>query len=285
MVTNRNPQKPKWIRVKAPSGPEFNRTQKIVRESRLHTICEEALCPNRSECWRHGTATFLLLGDICTRGCTFCAVAKGKPSSPDVDEPQRVADAAEKMKLRHVVLTSVNRDDLPDGGAWHFADTVKAIKERIPDCSVEVLVPDFLGDWSALEIVMEADIAILNHNLETVPRLYPRLRPKADYARSLELLERGLRINPEVKTKAGIMIGVGEKKEEVLALMRDVRDVGGSVLTIGQYLQPSPRHHPVVRYVTLEEFEEYRQIGSELGYEHVESGPFVRSSYHAWKHA
>ncbi|MEW6235769.1 MAG: lipoyl synthase [Candidatus Omnitrophota bacterium] len=273
--------KPSWIRVKTPSGLDFNRTRDLVRQSGLPTICESALCPNRAECWRNGTATFLLLGDVCTRHCSFCAVKGGRPAAPDDLEPQRVAEAVEKMGLKHAVLTSVARDDLPDGGASYFYATVNAVKKRNPSCTVEILVPDFQGNWEALDHLMKADIAILNHNLETVPRLYSRLRSQAVYERSLELLRRARR--PGVKTKSGIMLGVGEEKEEVMSLMEDLRKTGCSILTIGQYLQPNRRLHPVVRYVSMEEFADYKEWGKRMGYEHVESTPFARSSYHAWK--
>lgn len=281
--SRRNP-KPPWLRIKLPTDPQFHTTTDIIEGSRLHTICEEARCPNQSECWSHGTATFLLLGDICTRGCTFCSVATGRPLSVDEDEPERVAEAAVRLNLKHVVLTSVNRDDLPDGGSTQFVRTVSAIRERIPESQIEILIPDFKGNWDALEIVMQAGIAVLNHNLETVPRLYKKVRPGAIYKRSLELLERAARLRPDVKTKSGIMIGVGEERDEVLQVITDLRATGCQILTIGQYLQPTPKNMPVTRYVHPDEFAEYNRFGDELGFAHVESAPLVRSSYHAWKH-
>lgn len=279
----RNP-KPPWLRIKLPTDPQFSKTTDIIEGSHLHTICEEARCPNQSECWSHGTATFLLLGDICTRGCTFCSVTTGRPLEVDADEPERVAEAAVRLNLKHVVLTSVNRDDLSDGGSTQFVRTVSAIRSRIPESQIEILIPDFKGNWNALEIVMKADIAVLNHNLETVPRLYKKVRPGAIYERSLELLERATRLRSDVKTKSGIMIGVGEERDEVLQVITDLRATGCQILTIGQYLQPTPKNLPVTRYVHPEEFAEYKQFGYELGFAHVESAPLVRSSYHAWKH-
>lgn len=276
--------KPDWIRIKAPSGTEYNRTRSIVRQNQLHTICEEALCPNIGECWQHGTATFLLMGDRCTRTCFFCAVKKGIPIPLDENEPERIAQACEKMELKHVVLTSVNRDDLPDGGALHFYKTVSAIKRLLPNCSIETLIPDLKGNWVALRQLLEADIAVLNHNLETVPRLYPDVRPQADYGRSLELLDRVRNLKSTMKTKSGIMVGLGETKEEIISTLKDLRHVGCSIVTIGQYLQPSNIHHPVIRYVEPAEFDEYAVEGRKLGFKHIESAPFVRSSYHAWKH-
>jgi lipoic acid synthetase len=279
----RNP-KPPWLRIKFPTDPQFGATSNVVEGHRLHTICEEAKCPNQSECWSHGTATFLLLGDICTRGCTFCSVTTGRPLDVDEDEPARIAQAAVNLGLNHVVLTSVNRDDLPDGGSTQFVRTCAAIRERIPESQIEILIPDFKGDWNALEIVMKADIKVLNHNLETVPRLYKKVRPGAIYERSLELIERAGKLRPDVKTKSGIMIGVGEEKEEVIRVIKDIRATGCQVLTIGQYLQPTPKNLPVTRYVHPDEFAEYKQFADGLGFEHVESAPLVRSSYHAWKH-
>ncbi len=277
--------KPRWIRVKAPSGQRFNQTRSIVRQHRLHTICEEAICPNIGECWRNGTATYLLMGDRCTRRCRFCAVEGGAPAPLDQNEPERIAQAAEIMKLRHVVLTSVTRDDLSDGGANHIKQTVSAIKRRLPDCSIETLIPDLSGNWDVLEELLHADIAVLNHNLETVPRLYSDIRPQADYSRSLELLDRARQLNPDRLTKSGLMVGLGEEKGEILDVMADLREAGCSILTVGQYLQPSPAHHPVVRYIEPCEFDDYACEGLKMGFTHVESAPFVRSSYHAWKHA
>lgn len=277
-------RKPKWIRVQTISSKSFNLTRDIVREHGLHTICEEALCPNRNECWHHGTATFLLLGDICTRGCKFCAVTTGRPAPPDPSEPERIAQSSEKMNLRHIVLTSVNRDDLPDGGASHFVSTVSAIKKRLPNSTIELLIPDFQGNWDALRLVVESDIAILNHNLETVSRLYRKVRPSARYTQSLELLDRAHRIRSDISTKSGIMVGLGEEPSEVMALLSDLRKIHCSIVTIGQYLQPTPTHLPVVEYVPLPVFDDYRREGQRLGFTHIESAPFVRSSYHAEKH-
>jgi lipoyl synthase len=277
-------RKPEWIRVKTFSGQSYNKTSNIVHSHKLNTICEAAMCPNKGECWHHGTATFLLLGEVCTRSCTFCAVKGGKPEKPDPNEPALVADSVEQMKLKHVVLTSVTRDDLDDGGASHIAETVNQIKNSNPQTTVEILIPDFRGDWDSLAKVMQADIAILNHNLETVPRLYAEVRPAAKYPRSLELLRRAGDIKPDIATKSGVMVGLGEEKEEMVKLMHDLREVGCSILTIGQYLQPSLKHYPVIEYIHPDVFEEYRALGLKMGFKHVESAPFVRSSYNAWKH-
>jgi len=255
-----------------------------MRDLELHTVCEEALCPNIGECWGAGTATFLILGDICTRRCGFCNVKTGRPRPLDPQEPERVARAVARMKLRHAVITSVNRDELPDGGARIFAQTIRHIRELVPGCTVEVLIPDFKGSPTALATVMAARPDILNHNVETVPRLYRRVRPQANYRRSLEVLRRARELDGDVITKSGMMVGLGEEWEEILEVMADLRAVDCNVLTIGQYLRPSARHLPVERYYTPQEFDELRAEGERLGFKHVESGPLVRSSYHAERH-
>ena len=275
---------PPWLKVRAPGGPGFTETLGIVKELRLHTVCEEAHCPNIAECWGHKTATFMLLGDTCTRNCAFCAVAHGRPLAVDPHEPGRVADAVERLGLQHVVVTSVNRDDLPDGGAGHFAATVRAIRDRLPGCRIEVLVPDFQGDLAAVAAVTAAPVDVFNHNVETVPRLYRRVRPGAQYPRSLAVLEAAHDPGGRRSTKAGLMLGLGEELEEVLSVLRDLRRVGCSILTLGQYLRPSKEHLPIDRYVTPDEFDALRQEALQLGFRHVESGPLVRSSYHAWAH-
>ncbi|MGH2587463.1 MAG: lipoyl synthase [Dehalococcoidia bacterium] len=275
-------RKPEWLKVRFPGGPNYLRLKSLMREQNLHTVCEEAHCPNMGECWEAGTATFMILGDVCTRACGFCAVTSGRPgAAPDPNEPRRVAYTVAQLGLTHAVVTSVNRDDQPDGGAAIFADTIHWIRRLSPGTSVEVLIPDFLGNWDALETVLAAGPEILNHNTETVPRLYGRVRPKARYERTLELLERAGMHDPRPVTKTGIMLGLGETHEEVLEVMRDLRAVEVDVLTIGQYLRPTLKHLPVVRYVPPEEFAELREEGLALGFRHVESGPLVRSSYHA----
>ena len=275
---------PPWIKVRAPGGPEYVETLGVVRQLGLHTVCEEARCPNLGECWAHRTATFMLLGDTCTRKCSFCAVAHGRPLAVDPHEPSRVGEAVARLRLRHVVVTSVNRDDLPDGGAAHFAATAWAISRAAPGCRIEVLVPDFQGDRRAVATVVAAPVAVFNHNVETVPRLYRRVRPGARYERSLSVLEaargKGSRL-----TKAGLMLGLGEGEDEVLEVLRDLRGVGCDILTLGQYLRPSAEHVPLERYVTPEEFTHLGRIAGEMGFRHVESGALVRSSYHAWAHA
>ena len=275
-------RKPDWLRVKFPGGPNYLRLQSLMREQNLHTVCEEARCPNMGECWEAGTATFMILGDVCTRACGFCAVTSGRPDGPpDPAEPRRVALTVAQLGLTHAVVTSVNRDDQPDGGAAIFAETIRWIRRLSPGTSVEVLIPDFLGDWSALGTVLAANPDILNHNTESVPRLYDRVRPKGRYERTLELLERAGMHQPRPVVKTGIMLGLGETRDEVLDVMRDLRAVEVDVLTIGQYLRPSAKHLPLVRYVPPEEFAELRAEGLALGFKHVESGPLVRSSYHA----
>jgi lipoyl synthase len=255
-----------------------------MRTLGLNTVCESARCPNMGECWEHRTATFMILGNICTRACGFCAVPSGKPAAPpDEHEPERVAEAAERMGLRYAVVTSVNRDDQPDGGAAIFARTIGEIRRRIPACKVEVLIPDFRGDWQALETVIAARPDVLNHNTETVPRLYHEVRKGAVYARSLELLRRAKLLAPEMPTKTGLMLGLGETREEVLAAMQDLAAQGTGILTLGQYMQPTREHLPVVRFVHPDEFAEYKTLGEQMGFAHVESGPLVRSSYHAFE--
>ncbi len=280
-VTRRHPD---WIKVRAPGGDAFSATRRVVNDLGLHTVCEEAHCPNLGECWGHRTATFMLLGEICTRNCGFCAVAHGRPQAVDPDEPRRVAEGVVRLGLQHVVVTSVDRDDLPDGGAEHFARTAGEIKRLVPSCTVEVLVPDFRPNPGALDRVVEAPIDILNHNLETVPRLYKRVRPGATYARSLELLHRAKRHRPEVLTKTGLMLGLGEEAEELLAVFGEIAATGCDILTLGQYLRPTAAHLPVERYVPPAEFDALRAQALRAGFRHVESGPLVRSSYHAWRH-
>ena len=273
--------KPEWLKVRFPGGPNYLRLKGLMRERRLHTVCEEARCPNIGECWEAGTATFMILGDTCTRACAFCAVNSGRPLAIDAREPVRVAQAVRRMGVRHAVVTSVNRDDEPDGGAAVFAATIRWVRRLSPGTSVEVLIPDFVGNWYALATVMAARPEILNHNTETVPRLYRRVRPKARYERSLELLRRAREMAPDGITKTGVMVGLGETRHELLMVMADIVDAGCDVLTVGQYLRPSLAHAPVERYYRPEEFEELAEEGRRLGLRHVEAGPLVRSSYHA----
>ncbi len=275
---------PEWLKVRAPGGAGYTETLATVRQLGLHTVCEEARCPNLGECWGHKTATFMLLGDTCTRACRFCAVSHGRPLTVDPHEPERVAVAVERLGLRHVVITSVNRDDLLDGGAAHFAATTKAIKARVPSCRIEVLTPDFQGDEGAVATVARSPIDIYNHNLETVPRLYKRVRPGARYERSLAVLQAARAVRGDLLTKAGLMLGLGETREELLAVLHDLRTVDCEILTLGQYLRPSAAHLPVERYVPPSEFTLLRGEAVALGFRHVESGPLVRSSYHAWTH-
>src|SRR6266849_4496960 len=276
--------RPEWLRVKFFNGPNYHDLKRIMRTLGLNTVCESARCPNMGECWEHRTATFMILGNICTRACGFCAVPSGKPSAPpDEQEAERVAEAAERMGLRYAVVTSVNRDDQPDGGAAIFARTIGEIRRRVAGCKVEVLIPDFRGNWEALEAVVAARPDVLNHNTETVPRLYHEVRKGAVYSRSLELLRRAKILAPEMPTKTGLMLGLGEEREEVLAAMRDLAAQGTDILTVGQYLQPTPEHLPIVRYVHPDEFAEYKKLGEQMGFAHVESGPLVRSSYHAFE--
>jgi lipoic acid synthetase len=283
MVTEQRPRKPEWLRVRFPGGENYLRLKNLMREQELHTVCEEARCPNIGECWQAGTATFMILGDTCTRACSFCAVTTGRPKALDFEEPVRVGEAVARMGLTHAVVTSVNRDDTPDGGARVFADTIRWIRRLSPNTSVEVLIPDFMGNWDALATVMDAHPEILNHNTETVPRLYPAVRHKARYERTLELLERAKLLDPGAVTKTGVMLGLGETRAELHEVMADLRMVEVDVLTVGQYLRPvnAPKHPPVQRYVPPEEFAEIREEALALGFRHVESGPLVRSSYHA----
>jgi lipoyl synthase len=274
------PLRPPWIKARAPMGEGYERLQALMRGLSLHTVCEEARCPNIGDCWNRGTATFMILGDVCTRACGFCAVKTGLPRlPPDPLEPLRVADAVARMGLRHAVITSVNRDDQKDGGARVFADCIREIRARVPGCAVEVLVPDFKGDAAAIRTVIEARPDILNHNTETVPRLYRQVRPGARFERSLALLRQG--VEAGLLTKSGIMVGLGEEWDEVEQTMRAIREAGTHVLTVGQYLRPSAEHLPLRRYYSPEEFARLRELGMAMGYRHVESGPLVRSSYHA----
>lgn len=278
-------RRPEWLKVQLKTSGDFKELKNIMRQGKLHTVCEEAKCPNIYECWFHRTATFMILGDICTRACRFCAVNSGKPTELDLEEPKRLAEAVVQMGLRHVVITSVARDDLQDGGAAIFAACIKEVRKVSPDCAVEVLIPDFMGNRDALQAVMDARPDILNHNIETVERLSDRVRSKAKYARTLELLERALAMQPTVPTKSSIMLGVGETWDEILATLDDLRKVGVSIVTIGQYLQPTRKHLRVEKYYTPEEFAELKQEGLRRGFKHVESGPLVRSSYHAHEQA
>lgn len=282
-VANQPGKRPDWLRVKLPYGDEFKKVREIIDDHDLHTVCESAKCPNMGECWGAGTATFMILGDVCTRSCGFCAVKTGRPPEElDWEEPERVAEAVRLMGLNHAVVTSVNRDEREDGGAPIFAETILQIREQNQSCTVEVLIPDFRGNWDALQMVLDARPEILNHNVETVPRLYRRVRPQADYQRSLELLERSKAQG--LRTKSGIMVGLGERKEEVLQLMEDFAAIDLDVMTIGQYLQPTKMHLPVEEFVRPETFEWYKEQGEAMGIEHIESGPLVRSSYHAERH-
>ena len=273
--------KPSWLRRKLPSGPQYEQIRAMIDKGQLHTVCQEANCPNQFECFSAHTATFLILGATCTRNCRFCNIEVGRPGPLDPDEPRRVAEAAARMNLRYVVVTSVTRDDLEDGGSGHFAATIHALREKIPGVQVEVLIPDFQGDRSPLETVLAAHPDVLNHNMETVRRLYSEVRPQADYDRSLELLARINEIDPSIPAKSGIMLGLGETEDEVRQVIADVYRNGGRMLTIGQYLQPTSQHLPVVDFIPPEEFERWRIFALETGFEKVASGPFVRSSYHA----
>jgi lipoic acid synthetase len=274
-------KKPDWIKVRLPSNPVFFSTKALVSDLRLHTVCESAQCPNRWECWSQGTATFMIAGDRCTRACGFCAVTTAKPFALEQDEPQRVAEAVMRMKLKHVVITAVARDDVPDGGALHFARTIEAIRERDPEIIIEVLVPDFNGKDDSLRTVLEAAPHIFNHNLETVERLTPVVRSRAKYKLSLEFLARAKELHRDITTKSGIMLGLGETETEVFQAMDDLREHGVEVLTMGQYLRPTPQHLPVVEYIRPEVFDLYGEIARKKGFTHVASGPLVRSSYHA----
>ncbi len=275
------PARPAWLRAPAPVGRNYKDLKDLITGLNLHTVCESAACPNIGECWNRRTATFMILGNVCTRRCGFCAVQKGGPLPVDYDEPRRVAEAVEAMGLNYAVVTSVNRDDRKDGGAELFALTIQAIRERIPGCKIEVLVPDFQGNRSAMKIVMDARPDVLNHNTETVPRLYRQVRLGARYERSLEMLAWAKELEPSTPVKSGLMLGLGETPEEVLSVMKDLRSHNVDILTLGQYLRPSPKHLPIVRYVSPAEFEGLKRAGNEMGFAHVEAGPLVRSSYHA----
>jgi lipoic acid synthetase len=276
-------RKPSWLKVRAPGGPNYLRLTQMMRDLNLHTVCEEAHCPNIGECWEHGTATFMILGDVCTRNCAYCAVAHGRPPAYDIAEPARVGEAVAELKLRHAVITSVDRDDLPDFGAYIFAETIRQIKQQLPDCSVEVLVPDFQGNRESIAAVLEAGPDIYNHNTETVPRLYKKCRPGGRYPRVLEIFRTAKQLAPDIPTKTGMILGMGETLEEVELVMRDLREVDVDILTLGQYLRPSDSHIALDRYVTPAEFRQLYEVGMSLGFRHVESGPLVRSSYHAWE--
>jgi len=273
--------KPDWLKVRAPGSPSYLRLKSIMRDLKLNTVCEEARCPNIGECWNHGTATFMILGDVCTRACSYCAVAHGRPAAVDTAEPERVANAIQQLDLNYVVITSVDRDDLKDGGASIFAGVITETRKRMANCRIEVLIPDFKGDEAPLRTVLEARPDVLNHNTETVPRLYRMARSGGRYSRTLELLGRARQIAPDIPTKTGLMVGLGEEREELLAVFKDLRDVDCQILTIGQYLRPTQSHTPMVRYYTPDEFRELKQIALGMGFVHVESGPLVRSSYHA----
>ncbi len=284
LIRPREP-KPSWLKVKAPGSDNYLRLKQLMRGLQLHTVCEEARCPNIGECWHHGTATFMILGDVCTRACGYCAVAHGRPATLDLDEPARVGNAVDVLGLQYVVITSVDRDDLPDGGASIFAATIRETRQRRPDCRIEVLIPDFQGDEAALQVVLDAGPDVLNHNTETVPRLYRKARSGGRYPRTLELLRRSKAYAPHIPTKTGIMMGLGETKDEVVEVLRDLRGVGVDILTMGQYLRPTDSHLEMVRYYHPDEFAELKQIALALGFGHVESGPLVRSSYHAHEQA
>jgi lipoic acid synthetase len=273
--------KPEWLKVRAPGSENYHRLKGLMRTLGLHTVCEEANCPNIGECWHHGTATFMILGDTCTRSCGYCNVIHGTPAAPNPLEPAHVASAIEAMGLAHVVITSVDRDDLPGYGAGHFARTITETRARIPGCSVEVLIPDFKGSEDALHTVLDARPDVLNHNIETVPRMYRLARPGGRYDRALQLLDRSRRYAPDIPTKSGLMVGLGEEWDELVATLRDLREAGCQIVTIGQYLRPSLANLPMSRYYTPAEFAELKRIGMDLGFGHVESGPLVRSSYHA----
>lgn len=273
--------KPAWLKRRLPTGPDFESLRGLIDQGELHTVCQEAHCPNIWECFSRQTATFLIMGSQCTRNCRFCAVSSAPVQPLDPGEPERVAQAAAKMGLKYIVITSVTRDDLPDGGAAHFAATITAIHQQLPQAKIEVLIPDFKGNAKALETVLKAGVEVLNHNIETVPRLYAQVRPQADYRQSLTLLERARRLDPGTATKSGLMLGLGETAEEVQSVLEDLIQSGCHFLTIGQYLQPSTDHLPVERYIPPEEFEEWRKTALDLGFKGVASGPFVRSSYHA----
>ena len=284
MVAEARPErKPEWLKVRFPGGERYQRLQRLMRDAGLHTVCEEAHCPNVGECWNAGTATFMILGDVCTRSCGFCAVTTGRPGEIDLLEPFRVAKAVQTLGLDYVVITSVNRDDVVSGGAEVFAACIKAIRRNDPAVRVEVLIPDFKGNWDALGMVVDARPFVLNHNIETVPRLYRRVRPQARYERSLELIRRAKDAAPDMLTKSGFMVGLGETRAELFEVMRDLRAHGCDIITIGQYLRPTEQHLPIERYYDPSEYQAFRDYGADLGFAHVEAGPLVRSSYHAEK--
>ena len=278
-MTTRRTRHPGWLKVPLPAGKNFHDVRKLVKQHHLHTVCQSAHCPNIGDCWGQRTATFMILGDICTRNCQFCAVTSGTPQAVDQDEPRRVAEAVKKLSLRYVVITSVTRDDLPDSGAAIFADTIREIRKAVPACHIEVLIPDFNGSESAISVVIESNPDVLNHNIETVPSLYPTVRPEADYYRSIRVLEYAKHQGMLIKT--GLMLGLGETDDEVLAVMHHLREVDCDMLTLGQYLQPSSEHLPIDRYLTPAEFNQFKMTGEEIGFRHVEAGPLVRSSFHA----
>ena len=275
------PRLPEWLKVRAPGSPRYIELKQVMRSQSLHTVCEEAHCPNIGECWQLGTATFMILGDICTRACRYCAVNTGKPVGIDLGEPARLADTVKSMNLSYCVITSVNRDDLADGGAFIFASCIKKIRERAPGCKVEVLIPDFDGSWTALQKVVDTKPEVLNHNIESSKRVFPKVRPRGDYQLSLDLLAKAKEMDPAIVTKSGIIVGMGEEKEEILETMSDLRGVDCDLLTIGQYLRPSAKHLPIDRFYHPDEFAELGKAGEAMGFKHVASGPLVRSSYHA----
>jgi lipoic acid synthetase len=283
ITTPETQRKPSWLKVKAPGGPNYLALKHMMRDLKLHTVCEEAHCPNIGECWEHHAATFMILGDVCTRNCAYCAVAHGTPAALDAGEPERLATAVAQMGLKHVVITSVDRDDLPNGGAEVFAACIAEIRKRLPQTSIEVLIPDFKGNPEALRLVVDARPDILNHNLETIARLYRIARPGGRYPRALELLRRAKEMNAGLLTKSGLICGLGEEWDELLAAMRDLRAQQVDIVTLGQYLRPSDQHLPIARWYTPDEFAELKRYGMTLGFRHVESGPLVRSSYHAWE--
>ena len=272
---------PTWLKVKMPSGPNYSKLQNLIKAQGLHTVCEEARCPNIGECWEKETATFMILGDICTRACTYCAVTTGRPTGLDLEEPKRLANTVKILDLKYAVITSVNRDDLPDGGAFIFAQCIKQIKKEVPSCKVEVLTPDFQGDWESLKVVTDANPETFNHNIETVKRIFPRVRAKGEYELSLRLLDKVKDLMPDGVTKSGMMVGLGETKTEIIGTMEDLLQHRCDLLTIGQYLRPSLKHVPISKWYTPQEFADLEKIGMEMGFRHVASGPLVRSSYHA----
>jgi len=284
-LVNSGVRKPEWLKVRAPGSANYVRLKGLMRTQGLHTVCEEAHCPNIGECWHHGTATFMILGDVCTRACPYCAVQHGRPAGLDRDEPSRVAEAVGSMELNYVVITSVDRDDLPDGGSGIFAETIRGIRDHRPSCQIEVLIPDFKGDQASLRTVLDARPDVLNHNTETVPRLYRLARPGGRYSRTLELLDHARRYAPDIPTKSGVMVGLGEEWPELVATLADIREVGVGIITIGQYLSPSSAHLPVARYYHPDEFEMLKVAAVNMGFGHVECGPLVRSSYHAHEQA